>query len=94
MRPPPEIGSIYERVNILFPSDDVGCYKSWQRCIESNRCHKILGLQRKHKTIQNSTMVKVVDAKRDEDQVDEYHGTKVGNILVLKKSIATKWSSL
>ena len=96
MRPPPEIGSIYERVNILFPSDDVGCYKSWQRCIESNRCHKVLdlGLQRKHKTIKNSTMVKVVDAKRDEDQVDEYHGTKVGNILVLKKSITTKWSSL
>ena len=30
-------------------------------------------------------MVKVVDAKRDEDQVDEYHGTKVGNILELKK---------
>lgn len=34
-------------------------------------------------------MVKVVDAKRDEDQVDEYHGTKVGNrpTLVLKKKI-------
>ena len=38
-------------------------------------------------------MVKVVDAKRDEDHVDEYHGTKVGNTL-LKKNITTKWSSL
>ena len=35
-------------------------------------------------------MVKVVDAKRDEDHVDEYHGTKVGNTLVLKKKYYNK----
>ena len=44
-------------------------------------------------------MVKVVDAKRDEDQVDEYHGTKVGNrptlVDLLKKIyiLQQKWST-